>query len=95
MEIYSENEHVNIQSNAATVSAAAVNNEFQLRANVTFTGGASTAVTWSVAEADAARGSIDAGGNVTLTGTAGELKVTATSMWDPTVSNTVKFTIQA
>ena len=95
VEIYSENEHVNIQSNAATVSAAAVHNEFQLRANVTFTGGASTAVTWSVAEADAARGSIDAGGNVTLTGATGELKVTATSMWDPTVSNTVTFTIQA
>lgn len=93
VEIYSENENVNIQSNAATVTAATVNNEFQLRANVTFTGGASSAVTWSVDAADAERGSIDQSGNVTLTGATGELKVTATSVWDPTVSNTVTFTI--
>lgn len=95
VEIYSENPNVTIESNAATVSAAAVNNEFQLRANVTFTGGASSAVTWSVDADDAARGSIDQSGNVTLTGAAGELKVTATSVWDPTVSNTVTFTINA
>lgn len=95
VEIYSEDENVNIQSNAATVSAATVNNAFQLRANVTFTGGASSAVTWSVDAADAERGAVDNAGNVTLTGEAGELKVTATSVWDPTVSNTVTFTIEA
>ena len=38
--------------------------------------------------------SLDANGNVTLVGT-GTLKVTATSVWDPTVSNTVTFTINA
>lgn len=93
VEIYSENENVNIQSDAATVSAATVGNEFQLRANVTFNGGASSAVAWTADNAEV--GAVDASGNVTLTGTAGTLKVTATSMWDPTVADTVTFTVQA
>lgn len=93
VEIYSEDENVNIESNAATVSAAAVNNEFLLRAHVTFNGGASSAVTWT-ADGESI-GAVDSAGNVTLTGTAGTLKVTATSVWDPTVSNTVTFTIEA
>lgn len=93
VEIYSENENVVIESNASTVSAATVDNTFLLRAHVTFNGGASSAVTWSADNAEV--GTIDSAGNVTLTGTAGELKVTATSVWDPTVSNTVTFTIEA
>ena len=93
VEIYSEDENVDIESNAATVSAAAVNNEFLLRAHVTFNGGASSAVTWTAD--DASIGAVDSSGNVTLTGTAGTLKVTATSVWDPTVANTVTFTIEA
>ena len=92
VEIYSEDENVNIESNAATVSKAAVNDAFQLRANVTFSGGASTAVTWEADNAEV--GTVDQGGNVTLVGT-GELKVKATSVWDPTVSDTVTFTIEA
>lgn len=93
VEIYSEDANVTIESNAATVSAAAVNNEFLLRAHVTFNGGASSAVTWTADNASI--GAVDSSGNVTLTGTAGTLKVTATSVWDPTVSNTVTFTIEA
>lgn len=93
VEIYSENENVVIESNASTVSAAAVDNAFLLRAHVTFDGGASGAVTWSADKAEI--GTIDSAGNVTLTGTTGALKVTATSVWDPTVSNTVTFTIEA
>ncbi len=92
VEIYSENENVTISANAATVSKAAVNDAFQLRANVTFNGGASTAVTWEADNAEV--GSVDQGGNVTLVGT-GTLKVKAISVWDPTVSNTVTFTITA
>lgn len=93
VEIYSENENVVIESNASTISAATVGDSFQLRANVTFNGGASSAVTWA---ADAASiGSVDAAGNVTLTGTTGTLKITATSVWDPTVSDTVTFTVNA
>ena len=92
VEIYSENENVTIASNASTVSKAAVSDEFQLRAKVTFSGGASTAVKWT--SEDTGVGAVDANGNVTLVGT-GTLKVTATSVWDPTVSNTVTFTITA
>ena len=92
VEIYSENENVTIASNASTVSKAAVSDEFQLRAKVTFSGGASTAVKWT--SEGTGVGAVDANGNVTLEGT-GTLKVTATSVWDPTVSNTVTFTITA
>lgn len=92
VEIYSEDENVTIESNASTVSAAVVDNAFLLRAHVTFNGGASSAVTWSADNDEV--GTIDNAGNVTLTGTAGELKVTATSVWDPTVSNTVTFAIE-
>lgn len=93
VEIYTEDENVDIQSNAATVSAAAVGNKFQLLTHVTSNGSASSAVTWT-ANAPAI-GNVDASGNVTLTGTTGQIKVTATSVWDPTVSDTVTFTIQA
>lgn len=93
VEIYSEDENVTIESNASTISAATVGDSFQLRANVTFVGGASSAVTWTAD--DASIGSVDTAGNVTLTGTTGTLKITATSVWDPTVSNTVTFTVNA
>ena len=93
VEIFSEDSNVTIASNASTVSAATVNNEFQLRAKVTFNGGASSAVTWKADKAEI--GAVDGSGNVTLTGTTGTLKITATSVWDPTVSNTVTFTINA
>ena len=93
VEIYSEDANVEIASNAATVSAATVDNAFSLRARVTSNDGATSAVTWAADKAEI--GVVDSAGNVTLTGTAGELKVTATSVWNPTVSNTVTFTITA
>lgn len=93
VEIYSEDANVEIASDAATVSAAAVNDAFSLRARVTSNGGATGAVAWAADKAEI--GVVDSAGNVTLTGTAGELKVTATSVWNPTVSNTVTFTITA
>nr|DAT91700.1 MAG TPA: Major capsid protein [Caudoviricetes sp.] len=94
VEIYSEDQNVTIESNAATVSMATVPDGFQLRAQVTFTGGASTAVKWSDGEGHGTVGTIDSNGNVTLTGT-GTYKVTATSVWDPSVSDTVTFTVNA
>ena len=73
---------------------AKVPDGFQLRARVAFTGGASTAVKWSDGEGHGTVGTIDSNGNVTLAGT-GTYKVTATSVWDPSVSNTVTFTVNA
>lgn len=93
VEVYSEDPNVTIASNASTVSLAKVGNGFQLRAHVTTTGGAGQAVTWKTDGKTV--GTIDAVGNVTLTGTKGTLKVTATSAYDPSKSNTVTFTVNA
>lgn len=88
VEIYTEDDAVTIDSNAATVNMGEVV-ETQLRANVTVSGGASSAVIWS-GEGDA--GMVDASGNVTFLG-AGTYKVTATSVWDPAKSDYVEFTV--
>jgi hypothetical protein len=93
VEVYSEDPNVTIASNASTVSLAKVGNGFQLRAHVVTTGGAGQAVTWKTDGKTV--GTIDAVGNVTLTGTKGTLKVTATSAYDPSKSNTVTFTVNA
>lgn len=93
VEVHSEDPNVTIASNAATVSLAKVGNGFQLRARVVTTGGAGQAVTWKTDGKTV--GTIDAVGNVTLTGTKGTLKVTATSAYDPSKSNTVTFTVNA
>lgn len=93
VEIYSEDPNVTIASNASTVSLAKVGNGFQLRTHVTTTGGAGQAVTWKTDGKTV--GTVDAVGNVTLTGTKGTLKVTATSAYDPSKSNTVTFTVNA
>lgn len=92
VQIYSEDANVVIASNASTVSMATVPNGFKLYAKVTFEGSGSTAVTWSVDKPDI--GTVDVSGKVTLK-KAGTLKVTATSAYDPTKSNTVTFTVQA
>lgn len=93
VEIYSEDANVTIASNASTVSLAKVGNGFQLRTHVVTTGGAGQAVTWKTDGKTI--GTVDAVGNVTLTGTKGTLKVTATSAYDPSKSNTVTFTVNA
>ena len=89
--IATDDPDVSISANAATISLATVD-ECLLRANVVVTDGASEAVTWSVD--DPAKGQVDPSGNVTFLAV-GTLKVTATSVWDPSKSNTVTFTVNA
>ena len=91
--ISSDDPNVTIASNASTVSLAKVGSGFQLKANVVTTGGAGQTVTWKTDGKTV--GMVDAVGNVTLTGTKGTLKVTATSAYDPSKSNTVTFTVNA
>ena len=89
VEIYTEDADVDIADNAATVSLADVDSVL-LQTNVVQVGGAATAVSWSSDNPEV--GSVDAAGNVTFL-TPGELKVTATSIYDPTKSDTVTFTV--
>lgn len=89
--IATDDPDVSISGNAATISLAAVD-ECLLRADVVVTEGASEAVTWSVDDPE--KGQVDPSGNVTFLAV-GTLKVTATSVWDPSKSNTVTFTINA
>lgn len=89
VEVYSEDPDIIIESNASTVSLGTAEN-VALRAHVTVAGGASTAVNWG-ATGDA--GYVDTNGNVTFTDK-GTLEVTATSVWDPSKSDKVTFTVE-
>ena len=79
----------NAGARTAAVSLSKVD-AFKVDANVTATGGASTAVDWKTSNKTVA--TVDASGNVTLLKT-GSAAITATSVYDPTKKATLTITV--
>ena len=75
---------------ARTASVGTAVESFKVDANVTVTGGASTAVDWKTSNNKVA--TVDASGNVTILKT-GSAIITATSVYDPTKKATLTLTV--
>lgn len=90
VEIYSEDENVEIADNAATIKFADVRSA-RLLTNVEVTNGATKAVTWK--SSDPSIVAVDNVGTITVLAT-GTATITATSVWDTTKADSVAITVE-